>query len=336
MNTQEKLRVVLIGRMYHPDAEARLREDVELTVLDQPTPDEICEATREAAGVFVRYPNKLTTEAINRAEHLRVISTSGRGTDAIDIPAASQRGILVVNQPGFGTIPVAEHTIGFMLDLAKSMHPLNRATHAGEGWPAQKRFARVELNEKTLGIIGLGNIGTEVARRCVAAFNMRVLAYDPYVPAGKANAVGATLIDDLERIWGESDFVSLHPELNDETRGMMDEPQLRSMRNTAFLINTARGPIVRTDALVRALREGWIAGAALDTHENEPVTAENPLAGLENIILTPHTAGLTPEALRAMALSAADQILKVLRAERPPHLVNPEVWSSVSPATRSG
>jgi phosphoglycerate dehydrogenase-like enzyme len=314
--------------MYHPDAEARLRAEVSVEVLEQPTPEAIAGALREAGGAFVRYPNKLPGAALAGARNLRIISTSGRGTDAIDLAAASARGIAVVNNPAFGTVPVAEHAVGAMIALAKNMLPFNRATHAGEGWAAQMRYRRGELRGKTLGIVGLGNIGEEVARICVAAFRMRVLAYDPYVPASKAQALGAEPVEDLGRIWRESDFVSMHPELNDQTRGMVGERELRAMQKHAFLVNTARGPIVSGPALARALREGWIAGAALDVYEDEPLAKDSPLAGLENLILSPHIAGLTDEALRGMAFSAAEQILQALRGERPPHLVNPEVWGS--------
>ena len=312
--------------MYHPDAEERLRAEVAVEILEQPTPETIARALIAAGGAFVRYPNKLPGAALAAAPHLRIISTSGRGTDAIDIAAATARGIAVVNNPAFGTVPVAEHTVGAMIALAKNMLPFSRLTHAGEGWPAQKRYRRVELRGRTLGIVGLGNIGEEVARICTSAFRMRVLAYDPYVPAEKARAAGAEPVASLERIWAESDFVSLHPELNDQTRGMVGERELRAMRKHAFLVNTARGPIVSAAALARALREGWIAGAALDVYEDEPLAPDSPLAGLENLILTPHIAGLTDEALRGMALSAAEQILQALRGERPAHLVNPEVW----------
>lgn len=319
-------RVVLIGRMYHPEAEERLRAAVAVEVLESPTPEAIAGALRNAGGAFVRYPNKLPGTALARAEHLRIISTSGRGTDAVDIAAASAHGIAVVNNPAFGTVPVAEHALGAMIALAKNMVPFNRATHAGEGWAAQKRYRRMELRGKTLGIVGLGNIGEEMARICIAAFRMRVLAYDPYVPTEKAKAIGAEPVADLGRIWRESDVVSLHPELTEETRGMVGERELRAMQKHAYLLNTARGPIVSAAALARALREGWIAGAALDVYEDEPLASDSPLAGLENLILSPHIAGLTDEALRGMALSAAEQILQALRGERPPHLVNPEVW----------
>lgn len=326
MSSVSEFPVVLLGRMYHPEGEARLRARVAVELLEQPTPERLADAVGRASGVFVRYPNKLGAEAIAAAKNLRIISTSGRGTDAIDLDAATARGIPVVNQPAFGVVPVTEHTIGVMIALAKNLLPLDRLTHAGKGWPAQKEYRRTELRGKTLGIIGLGNIGEEVARCCVQAFHMRVLAYDPYVPASKAARVGAEWVADLGRIWRESDYVSLHPELTPETRGMVGEAELRAMQPHAILINTARGPIVQAKALAAALREKRIAGAALDVYEDEPFSTDSPLAGLENLILSPHTGGLTDEALHGMALSAADQILQALRGERPPHLVNPQVW----------
>jgi phosphoglycerate dehydrogenase-like enzyme len=326
MSANVKRPVVLLGHMYHPEAEARLREAVPVEILAQPEPEAIKAALREACGAFVRYPNRLRADALEGAAQLRIISTSGRGTDAIDLAAATARGIPVVNNPAFGTVPVTEFTIGAMLAFAKNLLPLNVLTHAGKGWAAQKDYRRFELRGRTLGIIGLGNIGTEVARCCTQAFRMRVLAYDPYVPPEKAAQVGAEWVGELGRIWRESDFVSVHAELNDETRGMVGAAALAAMRPQAYLINTARGPIVSSAALAAALREKRIAGAALDVYEEEPLPAGSPLAGLDNLILSPHTGGLTEEAMHRMALSAADQILLALRGERPPYLVNPQVW----------
>jgi len=333
MGVDSKQPVVLLGHMYHPEAEARLRAAVPIEVLPQPEPAQIKAALRTACGAFVRYPNRLRADALETAAQLRIISTSGRGTDAIDIAAATARGIPVVNNPAFGTVPVTEFTIGVMIAFAKNLLPLDRLTHAGRGWAAQKDYRRFELRGRTLGIIGLGSIGTEVARCCTQAFRMRVLAYDPYVPPGKAARVGAEWVPELARIWRESDFVSVHAELNDETRGMVGEAALRAMQPQAYLINTARGPIVSSAALAAALRERRIAGAALDVYEEEPLAADSPLAGLDNLILSPHTGGLTEEAMHRMALSAADQILQALRGERPPYLVNPQVWREPGPAT---
>jgi D-3-phosphoglycerate dehydrogenase len=328
--TQPKRPVVLlIGHMYHKNGEELLAQKADVDLLQDPTPDEILEALTSAHGACVRYGYKATAQALKQAANLLVISTSGRGTDAIDIATATEKGIAVVNNPGMGTIPVSEHAVGLMIDLAKQNSWLSGYTHKGQAWPQRQARPLVELNRRTLGIIGLGNIGSETARKCSAAFNMRVLAYDPYVQQEKAEAVGARLVDSLDTLLEESDFISIHAELTPETRHMINETTLRKMRPDAYLINTARGPIVDEAALARALRENWIQGAAIDVFAEEPFRAENPLAGLDNVILTPHVAGLTVEAIADLALSAATQILQVLKGERPPHLVNPEAWMRV-------
>jgi phosphoglycerate dehydrogenase-like enzyme len=315
--------------MYHPDGEALLASHVDIRRLQDPTPATMREAARSVHGVFVRYPCKLRADAIRAGDQLVVISTSGRGTDAIDIEAATAQRIAVVNNPGFGSVPVSEHTLGLMLDLAKQISRSDRDVRLGKGWGEGHTSTRIHLEGRTLGVIGCGHIGTEVVRKCVTAFRMRVLVYDPYIPASKVEAVGGIWVEDLGRLLRESDFVSLHPELTDETRGMIGEVQLRAMRPDAFVINTARGPVVQQAPLLRALEEGWIAGAALDVFDPEPPPADSPLYARDNLILSPHIAGLTVEVRRDMALLAATQILQVLRGERPRHLVNPEVWEHV-------
>lgn len=329
-------RVLLLEHLYDPAGEELLARHADVEVLRDPTSGQIQEAVRGASAVTVRYPVRLRGDAIREAGDLLVISTSGRGTDAVDVSAATERGIAVVNNPGFGTVPVSEHTIGLMLDLAKQITRSDIRARRGEGWNEGHRSTRFDLEGRTLGVIGCGQIGTEVARKCAAAFRMRVLVYDPYVPPEKAEAVGAAWVKDLAPLLRASDFVSLHPELTEETRGMIGEAELRQMRPEAFLINTARGPVVQEVVLVRALRERWIAGAALDVFEVEPLPPSSPLYGLDNLIVTPHVAGLTIEARRDLALSAAAQILQVLRGERPPHLVNPEAWERVRERLSAG
>ncbi len=319
-------RVVLIESMFDPAGEELLACHAEVQVLHDPTEGEIWAAVRGASAVAVRYPARLRGDAIREGSDLLVISTSGRGADAIDIPAATAQGVAVVNNPGLGTVPVSEHTVGLMLDLAKQITRSDIQARQGKGWAQRNQSTRIHLEGRTLGIIGCGQIGTEVARKCVAAFRMRVLVYDPYIPPSKAEAVGATWVRELAPLLREADFVSLHPELTEETRGMIGEAELRQIRREAFLINTARGQIVQQPALVRALKEGWIAGAALDVFDPEPPPPDSPLHEVDNLILTPHVAGVTVEARRDLALSAAAQILQVLRGERPPHLVNPQVW----------
>jgi phosphoglycerate dehydrogenase-like enzyme len=199
---------------------------------------------------------------------------------------------------------------------------------AGGAWNRRTELDVRDVNGRTIGIVGLGLIGSEMARKCVAAFDMKVLAYDPHVPPAKAEALGATLLSDLGELLARSDVVSIHAELNDETRGMLGEAELRRMQRHAFLINTARGKVVQQKALERALAEGWIAGAALDVFEEEPLAEPSPLWQLDNLILTPHVAGLSGDALRDLAHSAVTQVLQALAGERPRHLVNPAAWSA--------
>jgi D-3-phosphoglycerate dehydrogenase/microcystin synthetase protein McyI len=312
--------------MFHKAGEELLAEHAEVQVLRAPSGDMIREAIKTASAVWVRYPVRLLDEAIREGRELVIISTSGRGTDAIDIEAATEHGVAVVNNPGHGPIPVSEHTVGLMLDLAKRITRSDARTRQGGGWTDRDPSSRIALEGRTLGVIGLGVIGTEVARKCIAAFHMRVLTYDPYVPASKAEAIGATWVRDLAGVLREADFVSIHAELNRETRGLIGEAELRLMRRDAFLVNAARGGIIQESALIRALREGWIRGAAIDVFDPEPPPADSPLFALDNLIVSPHVANLTAEAVRGMAVSAATQILQALKGERPPHLLNPEVW----------
>lgn len=322
-------KVVLIEEMYHPDGQRLLEETMKVVLVEGASDLQISEAIRDAFAVVVRYPGKITAQAIREATRLAVISTSGRGTDGIDLAAATERGVLVVNNPGLGTIPVAEHTIGLMLDLAKQITWSDRDLRAGPGWSNRLDIPCIELDGLTLGIVGMGNIGSEVARKCVIAFNMRTLVFDPYITDGKAELIGATRVRDLHTLLEQADIVSLHPELNDETRGMIGERELRSMKPQALLINTARGGVVRQEALVRALSEGWIRAAAIDVFDPEPPDPSSPLFRLDNLIMTPHVAGLTTRARRDLSISAATQILSVLNGRKPEHMVNPSAWDDI-------
>lgn len=318
-------KVLLIGRMYHETGEQLLEEYTNVEILKEPTKNQINNAIQEASGVFVRYPTQLDAQAIGLAKHLKVISTSGFGTDAIDISAATKHGIVVVNNPGLSTTAVAEHTICMILALAKKLTFLNQCVKTGN-YLIRNQIQPMQLEGKTLGIVGLGRIGSAVASKCSTAFQMRILAYDPYVLPNKAEAVGGSLVKNLDYLLAESDFVSLHPELTDETYEMFALEAFQKMKPTAFLINTSRGKIVREQDLVIAIGEKWISGAAIDVFEPEPPAKDNPLYDFDNVILSPHLAGVTPEAAKAATLSAANQILQVLQGKKPPHIVNLEVW----------
>ena len=188
----------------------------------------------------------------------------------------------------------------------------------------RKGFSGIELHKKTLGIIGLGRIGGEVARRA-QAFGMRVLAHDPYLAPSRAKTMQVECVE-LDSLLAQSDYITVHMPLTDSTRYMINEAAFAKMKKGVRVFNCARGGIIREAALVEAIKSGVVAAAGLDVYEDEPLPADSPLRGLDNLILSPHTAGLTEEAMRGMALSAAEQILQALRGERPPHLVNPQVW----------
>ena len=335
MSGTRRPKVLLIESMYHADGEALLREQAEVHILSDASDAELMAAIADADAAIVRYPAKLRANVLRAARRLRIASTSGRGTDSIDIGEATEQGIAVVNNPGLGKVPVSEHTLALILDLAKEVTRDDVRARRGrlEGWDDRHLSRRLELEGRTLGVIGFGSIGREVARKCAAAFNMRVLAYDPYVSSADAAALGVTLVPELGQLLRESDVVTCHPELNPESRGMIGEAELRQMQPHAIFVNTSRGPIVQQAALVRALTEGWIRGAALDVYEAEPPVVDSPLYGLDNLIVTPHTAGLTADARRELALSAATQVLQALNGERPAHLVNPEVWEDVARRT---
>lgn len=321
-------KVVLVGGIYHADAGKLLCSRADVVALEHPAPAEIAAALKGAHAAIVRYPHRVDATALAGAGELVVVASSGRGTDSIDVATCSARGVAVVNNPGLGTIPVSEHAVALMLSLSRRLELSDRTLRAGGAWAKRTDLDVRDVNGRTLGIIGLGLIGSEMARKCIAAFNMKVLTYDPHVPAAKAEALGATMLTDLGELLERSDVVSIHAELNAGSRGMIGEAELRRMRPHAILINTARGKIVQQRALERALAEGRIDAAALDVFEEEPLPEPSPLWDLNNLMLTPHVAGLSGDALRDLAHSAVTQVLQVLSGERPAHLVNPDAWDA--------
>ena len=257
------------------------------------------------------------------APRLRLVIVPFIGTDKIDIEVASRLGILVANSPTpENFIAVAEATVALTLMLQKRIKHNEAKMRRGE-W-AQRGDRGEFLFGKTVGLVGLGRVGSHVARRLVN-WDVRLLATDPYVSAERARSLGATRVD-LPTLLAESDVVSLHASLTDETRTLIGEKALRAMKPTAILINTARGEIADEEAIARALTEGWIAGAALDAFTREPLPASSPLRAVdpERLILTPHNVSHSEAGRRANLALALDQILAVGRGEPPAHCVNPE------------
>ncbi len=265
-----------------------------------------------------------TAAVMDGAPRLRVVGRPGIGVDNVDLEAATARGICVVNTPDAPTQPVVEKVVGWMLMLAHRLHAADAVART-PGWQGRSALLGNELAGKTLGLVGTGRVGSRVARICSEALGMRVLAYDPYAPPG-ARLSNVEYVPTLDALLPVVDFLSVNCPLTSETRGMIGTAQLRAMKPTAFLVNSARAPVVQEPALVQALREGWIAGAALDVFPSEPPPPDHPLLKLENVILAPHIGSFTREGMRRMLQQTAEQVLMVLKGERPPHLVNPAVW----------
>lgn len=262
----------------------------------------------EYEGLIVRSATKVTRAAIAAAAKLEVIGRAGAGVDTIDVDAATERGIIVMNTPGGNTTAVVEHTMGLLLALARRLSVADASVKAGR-WE-KNRLQGVELFGKTLGILGLGRIGSEVARRALA-FRMQVLGYDPYLTHEAAQRLGVESVE-LEDVLTRSDFITIHTPLTGDTRHLIGEAELARMKPGVRLINCARGGIIDERALARALESGHVGGAGIDVFEQEPPPADHPLLRFEQVVLTPHLGAATDEAQSAVALAIADQVADVL------------------------
>ena len=268
-----------------------------------PAPAAVPTEIADADGLVVRSATKVNAALLEKAPKLRVVGRAGVGVDNVDMEAATHRGVLVMNTPGGNSVSVAEHTLALMLALARSVPQANASIHAGK-WE-KSAFSGTELRGKTLGLVGLGRVGGEVARRA-RALEMKVLAYDPYVTPAAAREADAELVP-LEELLRQSDFISLHTSLSPSTEKIINAAAIAQMKRGARLINCARGELIDEAALAEALRSGQLAGAALDTFAVEP-PANSPLTEMPNVIATPHIAGSTREAQEEVGTAIAQQI----------------------------
>jgi D-3-phosphoglycerate dehydrogenase len=269
---------------------------------------ELLQAVAGADGLVVRSDTRVTEEVLRAAPRLRVVGRAGAGVDNIDVSAATRHGIVVMNAPGENTISAAEHTLSLMLALARQIPRADRSMHEGR-WE-RGRILGVELYGKTLGVLGLGKVGREVAVRALA-FGMTVIAYDPVLTEEAAARLGVTLVP-LDAVWERSDVITLHLPLTDDTRHLIGREQLRRCRRGVRIVNAARGGVIDEAALGDALREGQVAGAALDVFEEEP-PAGSPLLALDSVILTPHLGASTREAQEKVAARIAEQVAAYLK-----------------------
>lgn len=299
-------------------------EGYEVVEIYEDDPEVLLEEIGSVDAILARPTGaRVTAEVLREGDRLQVVSIHGVGCENVDIDMATEEGIYVLNTPNANTEAVVEHTFGLMSNLSKRILEADRATRNGD-YETRDQYIGVEMKGKTLGVIGLGRIGLEVGRRLGRACGMEVVGCDPYLGASEFPDE-IEYAEDLEKIFEVSDFITVHCPLTEGTEGLIGQEELHKMKESAFLINVARGGIVDEDALVDALKEGEIRGAAIDVFKEEPPADDHPLFDLNNVIVTPHTAWLTEEARRRMSTGAAEGIITVLRGDIPEHTVNQAV-----------
>lgn len=271
--------------------------------------EDLIQALQGCEALIVRSQTKVTKAVIQAVSSLKVIGRAGVGIDNVDVEAATERGIIVMNAPGGNTISTAEHALSLLLSTARTIPQAHASTKAGK-WD-RKKFEGVELHQKTLAILGMGRIGTEVARRAIA-FGMKVLVYDPYLSASKARSLHIELVEQLSDLLPHADFITVHMPLTEETKYILGEKELPLLKHGVRIINCARGGLIDEAALIKGLTRGQIAGAALDVFEEEPLPENSPLRGLDSLILTPHLGASTAEAQEMVGIEIADSIRLVL------------------------
>jgi len=294
--SEEGLKILKAVKEFQVDVQTELK------------PDALKKVIQGYDALLVRSATKVTKEIIDSADKLKVIGRAGVGLDNVDLAAATQKGIIVMNTPAGNTISTAEHTISMMLALSRNIPQASDSTKKGE-WKRSK-FMGVELYGKTLGIVGFGRIGREVAKRALS-FGVRVLAYDPFLSREIAESIGIKVVE-LQELFQQSDYITVHTPLTDETKHMISTPQFAMMKKGARIINCARGGIIDEQALVTAIKEGRVAGAALDVFEKEPVAADSELLKLSNVIVTPHLGASTEEAQVNVAIEVAEIVRDAL------------------------
>ena len=318
-----KAKVVLTDYVWESlDVEKRTLEGLaDLVALKTKTPDEFLAEAADCDALLNTYAGPITADTMSRMPKCRIIARYGIGVDTIDIDAATQAGIIVTNNPTYCIEEVAEHTMALLLSAARKIAFYDRLVRAGR-WevPPGKPISRIAGS--TLGLVGFGNIARRVAM-CAASLGMRVLYSDPFVKDDQFDAPGRKM--ELDAMLGESDFVSIHPPLTPQTRKMIGDAAFARMKPNAILVNCSRGPVIDTEALVRALDAKKIAGCALDTTDPEPLPNPHPLRNRENVIINPHAAWYSEDAMKGLQAGAPGEVRRVLSGEWPINVVNKAV-----------
>ncbi|MFN2290228.1 MAG: hydroxyacid dehydrogenase [Anaerolineae bacterium] len=321
-------KVVLVNNPIHPAALDRLASEVEVRAPYDATPEEARALLLHVHGVVLGFDLFMGPAELDLAEKLEVIGRHGVGLDNVDVPAATERRIPVTFTPYGPTESTAEHALLLMLATARRLPQLDRAVRTGDfGLRARPEAMGHELVGKVLGVVGFGRIGRRLAEMCRAALQMPVCVFDPFLSPSAVTDWGGELVHDLVELASRVDVLSIHVPLSPETHHLIDAEVLNALKPGSLLINCSRGPVVEEGALVRALRSGHLAGAGLDVYDPEPPISENPLFEFDQVVLTPHVASCTHEGRLRMGLTVVEDVLRVLRGERPDYLANPEVWS---------
>ncbi len=300
--------------------------------------DAMIEASRDVHAIIVRSGAKVTAKVLDAAKNLKVVGRAGVGVDNIDIPAASKHGVVVMNTPGGNTISTAEQAFTLMMALSRKTPQAHASIVAGK-WD-RKSFSGTEVNKKTLAVLGMGRIGTEFAKRA-QAFGMKVVAYDPYLSANRAQMLNVELRDNLDDAVKDADFITMHMPLTAETKHMLNETRLRHCKKGVRVINCARGGLIDDNALAKLLVEGQVGGAALDVYEVEPPPADYPLLKAPNVVFTPHLGASTEEAQESVGIEIAEQVKAnllegtVVNAINMPN-VDPKTLAEIGPFLRFG
>jgi D-3-phosphoglycerate dehydrogenase / 2-oxoglutarate reductase len=284
-----------------------------------PTPQEVVDAVGDAEVLAVHFA-PVSEKVLSAGSRLRAVVVARAGVENVNVEEATRRGVAVVNLIGRNANAVAEQAVGLMLAEARDLARADAGIKDG-AWPEESAGPVVELHGRTVGLVGFGQVGRRVAER-LAGFDTRILVYDPYVDASEMRSRGAEKVDDIERVFGEGDFVLLHARLTDETRRFIDRRLFELMKPTAYFINNARSRMVDYDALYEILAERRIAGAALDVHEDEPLPADSPWRRLDNITLTPHIAGSTEETLENSVRLVTEAVAEIAASGRATNTVN--------------
>lgn len=299
-----------------------------LILAPEPTFEAVTPLLKGIQGIVLRTGIHITSALLTHTDGLLVVSRTGGGLDNVDVKSATEKEVIVTSNLGVNTSSVVEHALSLMLALSKQLPLMDRSVRRDDFGIRYKNHPR-DLREKTLGLLGFGRIGSELARACRTIFNMKVLAYDPFLPDRIRESIRDQVrFVDLKTLLSATDVLSVHVPLTEDTRHIVGEQEISSMKPDAIIINTARGPVMDEAALVQALKAGQIGGAGLDVFENEPVAPDNPLLKLDNVILTPHTAALTRECVIRMATEAAQCVIDVLEGKIPKNVANPQILKS--------